>query len=340
MRSQLSDTVDVRQMRSGRSRRRLRLTAGVAVVVALVTGTGWLLIKDARGAEIATVLGLPVAVLSLLAAVVAVTVAARSVDPHQAVLIDPPVATERSVSLIALVDDFAAEVAIQWRGEQISDPLPVRWTRTARTVADHRERIIPDDASADQWELAGQLDDVAAFFSTLPSRRLVVLGDSGTGKTALAIHLLLSLLHRRRSGEPVPVLLPISSWDPATLSVADWLAATLTMTYPALGVPVTEELTRAAALLRDGLLIPILDGFDEMPEQLRPRALRRLNWLRSPTPKESRTLSGCWTSSTDATWRTTSSSSSSLRSTTLTGQRIAGQPRPRPAAPCSRCRTQ
>jgi GTPase SAR1 family protein len=265
----------VRQVRSERSRRRLWLAAGVAIVVALGACTGWLLIKGARGAEIATVLGLPVAVLSLLAAVLAVMV--RSVNSNQAAAIDPSVATAGSASLVALVDDLAAAVAIQWRDEQIPDPLPVRWTRTSRAVADHRERIIPDDASDDFSELTGQWDEVAEFFSTLPSRRLVVLGDSGTGKTGLAIQLLLSLLQRRRPGEPVPVLLPISNWDPATLSVADWLAAELTVTYPALGIPVTDRLTRAAALLRDGLLVPILDGFDEMPEQVRPRALRRLN---------------------------------------------------------------
>jgi hypothetical protein len=51
------------------------LVAAVAVVVALVAGTWWLLIKDTRGAEIATVLALAVAVLGLVVAVINLIVA-------------------------------------------------------------------------------------------------------------------------------------------------------------------------------------------------------------------------------------------------------------------------
>lgn len=54
----------------------------MAGVVVLVAGTGWLLIKDApvTGSDIAAVLVLPVAILSLVACVV-FGVAARSSPP-------------------------------------------------------------------------------------------------------------------------------------------------------------------------------------------------------------------------------------------------------------------
>lgn len=65
----------MKRVRSAWLQRRLWLVAAVAVVVALVAGTWWLLIKDTRGSEIATVLALAVAILGLLAAVVNLVVA-------------------------------------------------------------------------------------------------------------------------------------------------------------------------------------------------------------------------------------------------------------------------
>jgi hypothetical protein len=47
------------------------------VVVGLVTSTWWLLTEKTRGVEIATVLALPVAVVSTVAAIVAAAVAMR-----------------------------------------------------------------------------------------------------------------------------------------------------------------------------------------------------------------------------------------------------------------------
>ncbi len=57
--------------------RRWCLVAGAALIIALVAGTWWLLTKDTRGAEIATVLALPVAVTAAVAGLWAVVVAVR-----------------------------------------------------------------------------------------------------------------------------------------------------------------------------------------------------------------------------------------------------------------------
>src|ERR1039457_4317598 len=57
----------------------------------------------------------------------------------------------------------------------------------------------------------GKLADVLA---KVPTGRLVVLGAPGAGKTMLLGQLLLDLIARRSPGGPVPVLLPVASWDP------------------------------------------------------------------------------------------------------------------------------
>lgn len=59
------------------SHQRLWLIAVAVVAVGLVASTWWLLTEKTRGVEIATVLALPVAVLSTVAAIVAAAVAMR-----------------------------------------------------------------------------------------------------------------------------------------------------------------------------------------------------------------------------------------------------------------------
>jgi hypothetical protein len=59
------------------SHHRLWLIAVAVVVVGLVASTWWLLVEKTRGVEIATVLALPVAVLSTVATIVAAAVAMR-----------------------------------------------------------------------------------------------------------------------------------------------------------------------------------------------------------------------------------------------------------------------
>ena len=64
-------------MRSKSGSRWWWLVAGAALAIALAAGTRWLLTKQTRGAEIANVLALPVAILGVVAAIGAVAVAVR-----------------------------------------------------------------------------------------------------------------------------------------------------------------------------------------------------------------------------------------------------------------------
>jgi hypothetical protein len=68
----------------------------------------------------------------------------------------------------------------------------------------------------------------------------------------------------------------LHGWDPNARRAQDWLAGRLQQTYPLLfaGKSGTEK---AAELLAAGKVAVLLDGLDEIPEVLRPVALRALS---------------------------------------------------------------
>ena len=114
----------------------------------------------------------------------------------------------------------------------------------------------------------------------MPTGRLVVLGEPGSGKTMLMVRLVLDLLAARAAGGPVPVLAPVASWDPSGQDLRDWLATRLITDYPALAGPPPAGAagpTRAAALIEAGLILPVLDGLDEIPGPVRGAAISRIN---------------------------------------------------------------
>jgi transcriptional regulator with XRE-family HTH domain len=154
----------------------------------------------------------------------------------------------------------------QWRAEAeirgLSDPRPltVRWAPAPPELS---------DAEAE----AGQAGEVVRAFRRLPNRRLVVLGPPGAGKTGLLLLLLLGLLDDRRPGDPVPVLLSPSSWNPGREKFPTWLRRRLLEDYPRL-----RELGagRADDLVAGERVLPLLDGLDELPEAVRERAVERI----------------------------------------------------------------
>ena len=208
-------------------------------------------------------------------------------------------AAQSGPGLPQIADGLAAAARRQWDTEaaarRLNDPypMPVSWTAAADLAVPWKSlgKLAasgagwPTPAPGRVWAkgpagLAGEGGELAAVLEKVPTGRLVVLGEPGSGKTMLMVRLVLDLLTARAAGGPVPVLAPLASWDPSAQTLNDWLATRLITDYPALaGPPPAGAIgpTRAAALLEAGLILPVLDGLDELPEKVRGRAISRIN---------------------------------------------------------------
>jgi hypothetical protein len=190
-------------------------------------------------------------------------------------------------------DRLARSVREQWRAEaearRINDPVRLR---VPLEVV--REEPFGSWRGLAGWEMPALAPHLpgglsVSAFAAVPRLRLVVLGEPGAGKTALLVDLVLELLgrqdreagwaHRPLADKIVPVLFPLSSWDPER-DLAVWLVEHLEAEH--LGLQAAEGDGREAkslarALVERGLILPVLDGFDEIPWPKRLAALRKIS---------------------------------------------------------------
>lgn len=146
-----------------------------------------------------------------------------------------PAVPANPTELDQAAEALAAMVRRPWTEEAAAggllDPhaLAVRWRSAQAEAGDHVRMV--------GRTLSGRSDDIPAFtaaFRALPRRRLVVLGDPGTGRTTLALLLVRELLRTPEPGEPVPVLLDLAPWNPRREPLLHWMARRIREDCPAL----------------------------------------------------------------------------------------------------------
>lgn len=176
---------------------------------------------------------------------------------------------------------LASQVEQKWRRDHTDrwlnrpGPMVVRWHPLRLGVMG--DQFAAGRAPAIISGRSDRISSLATKFRELPTRRLVILGNAGSGKTTLAIQLLLELAASRQPGDPVPVLMPLSGWDTrAHPRFRDWLVARLSEMYPALREGEFKS-RLPLELVRESRVLPVLDGLDELTEEARSEVILALN---------------------------------------------------------------
>jgi hypothetical protein len=193
---------------------------------------------------------------------------------------DPSVAEDADQLAIAVLESWTAEVDVR----RLHSPwlLPVAWRVADSNLTSVPEVVFRSPATGavvpagERAAETGELDDLAELFTKLPRHRLVVLGSPGSGKSVSLIELTLALLKRRKPGDAVPVPLQLASWDPE-IDLNEWLIRQLPRNYRLTSGKRRRPQDIARDLVEGGRVLAVLDGLDEVPQELWSVAVKRMN---------------------------------------------------------------
>jgi MFS family permease len=251
-----------------KSRRLIALAVTIAVCAAMSGAVAWLVARFALGLA-GEQLALAVTVVSSAAAVLAGVLGQPLLSAGLMGLMErrePPGPTpeelDRWAALIRVAVLGRRVLGARSQREQmlrrgvlldlpVSPDLDVRRGRAGRPQVRFDGRSETWTGLREHWSAA--------------NGRLVIVGDPGYGKTFAALAL---VEHISRGNEQVAELFPLAEWHAWSASreepaIEGWLVDQLTQGYP--------ELTPSAAwaLLMQGMLVPVFDGLDEVPEGAR-----------------------------------------------------------------------
>ncbi|HEY3008739.1 MAG TPA: hypothetical protein VGJ63_11850 [Micromonosporaceae bacterium] len=216
---------------------------------------------------------IPNLLVALVALIVAVTTQRAARGPAD---VDQLYAAAKKKLVQRSLNDWSKEASD--RG--LAQPIKVRWSSTLRSsIAAAPDEVAQMPGTVPRrLRFHGDVTTTAGAFRQLPVRQLAVIGGPEAGKTSLAVLLVRDLLREWTLDEPVPILLNLSGWNPDE-ELTIWIERSLTERYPWLGdeTQYGSDVTRTLAESRDGGVLPILDGLDELPMRARSKAIMSLN---------------------------------------------------------------
>jgi energy-coupling factor transporter ATP-binding protein EcfA2 len=151
------------------------------------------------------------------------------------------------------------QVWIELGLEERGDLLPNPW-RVVMQEMEEVPRPLPAGTTIEQ------------VYAQARQGQLLITGEPGSGKTTQMLHLAQSLIERARQdvSRPMPAVFNLSSWAQKQLPLTAWLNEELETKYK-----VPADIGRA--WVRDGRLLPLLDGLDEVNIDDRPACVEAIN---------------------------------------------------------------
>lgn len=184
---------------------------------------------------------------------------------------------------------------IEHWADDLASQVARAWTHRKQVLVSGLDQLVTEfvrDSSLEAGTPLSAIDEgnwetVQEFFLGLPERRMIILGEPGSGKTLIMLQLVTTLLQRRvtftrrrnsievfidrvaqlvkadnrgaQSEEVdvrrIPVPISVVGWD-GRVTLTQWLIDRLRTSY-------NLPKRRAAALVSKGYLLPVLDGLDE-----------------------------------------------------------------------------
>ncbi|MDY6941103.1 MAG: protein kinase [Cyanobacteriota bacterium] len=155
----------------------------------------------------------------------------------------------------SLHDRAAIELGLEERNDLVDRPWGLVWQGTDTTP-----QTLPSGVRvSDKFREMGS------------GRSLLILGEPGSGKTTTLLEVARDLLAiaETNANQPLPVIFNLSSWQGKS-SISAWLATELNRQYQ-----VSREIGRN--WVKDGRLLLLLDGLDEVRADLRENCIAALN---------------------------------------------------------------